>query len=207
MKRLILSAALLLGLICQPAEAQNANEARELVTRLSERIRTMGNYEVTFAVAVDGRKIKGDYAVSGDKYYLSVAGSEVYCDGTARYEVNRDNKEVTIDAVDSRSHNILTNPTRAFDFLDGDFSYAVAAVSGDTVTLRLTPSGSGSAAGTITVDMDRKTALPRSLGYDADGDVVTIEIISIGPMQGMVDMSMFSFDKNNYRGYEIIDFR
>ncbi len=208
MKRFILSAVVLCGLLCQPAAAQNTDKASRLLTRLSESIRSMENYEVAFTVEADGQSIKGNYTVSGDKYYLAVAGSEVYCDGTTRYEVNRSNKEVTVDAVDHTSRNILTNPTRAFDFIGGDFVCSIISTRGDTVTLQLTPADKHKAAiGTITVDVNRQTALPRSLGYDADGTVVKISISSIEPMQGMVDMSMFTFDKNNYRGYEIIDFR
>ncbi len=208
MKRFILSAVVLCGLLCQPTAAQNTDKASRLLTRLSESIRSMENYEVAFTVEADGQSIKGNYTVSGDKYYLAVAGSEVYCDGTTRYEVNRSNKEVTVDAVDHTSRNILTNPTRAFDFIGGDFVCSIISTRGDTVTLQLTPADKHKAAiGTITVDVNRQTALPRSLGYDADGTVVKISISSIEPMQGMVDMSMFTFDKNNYRGYEIIDFR
>ena len=38
-------------------------------------------------------------------------------------------------------------------------------------------------------------------------DQIVVEIASLDEMVGMVDISMFTFDKGNYRGYEIVDFR
>ena len=118
--------------------AQSDDSAKVLIGRLSEKIRAMENYEVEFNVKSGDQTIKGYYAVSGEKYYISIGDAEVYCDGSARYEVNPQNKEVTVDAVDTKSHNILTNPTRAFDFIDGEFTFATVGVADGATTIKLT---------------------------------------------------------------------
>lgn len=186
--------------------AQN-DDAKALIGRLSNQVRSMENYEVEFSVKSGDQQIKGYYAVSGDKYYISIGEAEVFCDGSARYEVNPQNKEVTVDAVDNKSHNILTNPTRAFDFIDGEFNFAMVGTSAGVATVKLTSTAENAALGVIFVAIDTTTAQPRSLTYDVDGDQITVEIVSFDEMVGMVDISMFTFDKNNYRGYEIVDFR
>ncbi len=186
--------------------AQN-NDAEGLIGRLSEHIRSMENYEVEFEVKSGDQNIKGYYAVSGDKYYISIGDAEVFCDGSARYEVNPQNKEVTVDAVDPKSHNILTNPTRAFDFIDGEFDFAMIGTDAGVATVKLTSTAENAALGVIFVAIDTTTAQPRSLTYDVDGDQIAIKVASINEMTGMVDISMFTFDKNNYRSYEIVDFR
>lgn len=186
--------------------AQN-DDAKALIGRLSNQVRSMENYEVEFTVKSGDQQIKGYYAVSGDKYYISIGEAEVFCDGSARYEVNPQNKEVTVDAVDNKSHNILTNPTRAFDFIDGEFNFAMVGTSAGVATVKLTSTAENAALGVIFVAIDTTTAQPRSLTYDVDGDQITVEIASFDEMVGMVDISMFTFDKNNYRGYEIVDFR
>jgi outer membrane lipoprotein-sorting protein len=170
-------------------------------------MRSMENYEVSFAVKSGDQKIKGYYAVSGEKYYISIGDAEVFCDGGARYEVNAQNKEVTVDAVDTKSHNILTNPTRAFDFIDGEFNFTTVGTENGITTVKLTSTAENAALGVIFVALDTATAQPRSLTYDVDGAQIIIEIASIDELTGMVDISMFTFDKNNYRGYEIVDFR
>lgn len=187
--------------------AQSDDSAKVLMGRLSEKIRAMENYEVEFNVKSGDQTIKGYYAVSGEKYYISIGDAEVYCDGSARYEVNPQNKEVTVDAVDTKSHNILTNPTRAFDFIDGEFTFATVGSADGATTVKLTSTAENAALGTIFVTIDNATAQPRSLTYDVDGDQIVVEIASLDEMVGMVDISMFTFDKGNYRGYEIVDFR
>lgn len=187
--------------------AQSDDSAKVLIGRLSEKIRAMENYEVEFNVKSGDQTIKGYYAVSGEKYYISIGDAEVYCDGGARYEVNPQNKEVTVDAVDTKSHNILTNPTRAFDFIDGEFTFATVGTADGATTVKLTSTAENAALGTIFVTIDNATAQPRSLTYDVDGDQIVVEIASLDEMVGMVDISMFTFDKSNYRGYEIVDFR
>lgn len=186
--------------------AQN-DDAKALIGRLSNQVRSMENYEVEFTVKSGDQQIKGYYAVSGDKYYISIGEAEVFCDGSARYEVNPQNKEVTVDAVDNKSHNILTNPTRAFDFIDGEFNFAMVGTSAGVATVKLTSTAENATLGVIFVAIDTTTAQPRSLTYDVDGDQIAVEIASFDEMVGMVDISMFTFDKNNYRGYEIVDFR
>ena len=162
---------------------------------------------MSFTVNSGDQKIKGYYAVSGEKYYISIGDAEVFCDGGARYEVNPQNKEVTVDAVDTKSHNILTNPTRAFDFIDGEFAFEMVGVNNGVATVKLTSTAENAVLGAIFVVMDTATAQPRSLTYDIDGAQIAIEVASIDELTGMVDISMFTFDKNNYRGYEIVDFR
>lgn len=194
-------------LLCVANAWAQDSDAKALIGRLSEQMRSMENYEVSFAVKSGDQKIKGYYAVSGEKYYISIGDAEVFCDGGARYEVNAQNKEVTVDAVDTKSHNILTNPTRAFDFIDGEFNFTTVGTENGITTVKLTSTAENVALGVIFVALDAATAQPRSLTYDVDGAQIIIEIASIDELTGMVDISMFTFDKNNYRGYEIVDFR
>lgn len=194
-------------LLCTASAWAQGDDAKALIGRLSEQIRSMENYEVSFTVNSGDQKIKGYYAVSGEKYYISIGDAEVFCDGGARYEVNPQNKEVTVDAVDTKSHNILTNPTRAFDFIDGEFTFEMVGVNNGVATVKLTSTAENAVLGAIFVVMDTETAQPRSLTYDIDGAQIAIEVASIDELTGMVDISMFTFDKNNYRGYEIVDFR
>ncbi len=205
MKRVI---ALIFTVLCaMNVMAQNGNDdAKALIGKLSEQMRSMENYEVSFTVVSGEQKVKGYYAVSGEKYYISIDDAEVFCDGGARYEVNPANKEVTVDAVDTKSHNILTNPTRAFDFVDGDFNFEMVATNATSTTIKLTPK-ENNALGIIFVDMQREPVKPTALAYEYDGQTIKIEINSLDEMTGMVDISMFTFDKNNYRDYEIVDFR
>ena len=39
--------------------------------------------------------------------------------------------------VDTKSHNILTNPTRAFDFIDGEFNFTTVGTEKGITTVKL----------------------------------------------------------------------
>ena len=101
--------------------AEGALSARDVVERLANRFRTMKSYTVAFEVKGADFTATGSYAVEGDSYYMQVGDAEAYCDGAAKWEVDPSKREVVIDTVDLSSRNLLSNPTRAFDFLDDAF--------------------------------------------------------------------------------------
>lgn len=194
---------LLAALFCPAAAAGTDRHATELLERLAASVREMGTYSVLFEVLAGDHAYDGRYDVRGDAYYMTVNGAEVYSDGRTRYEVNPEHREVVVDAVDTSSRNLLNNPTRAFDFLDGQFAaeYLGERPEGDVV--RLTPLERHAAVGMIEVCIDPRSALPRSVVYEIDGDHVTIRVHGIAPGKEPPR----AFDAAAYAGYEFIDFR
>lgn len=201
--RPIRSLALLAALFCTAATARADQRATELLERLAASVRAMGTYSVQFEVVAGERSYAGRYDVRGDAYYMTVNGAEVYSDGRTRYEVNPEHREVVVDAVDTSSRNLLNNPTRAFDFLDGQFAaeYLGERPEGDVV--RLIPLERHAAVGMIEVCIDPRSALPRSVVYEIDGDRVIIHVRTIAPGKEPPR----GFDAAAYAEYEFIDFR
>ena len=134
---------------------------------------------------------------------MTVNGAEVYSDGQTRYEVSPERREVIIDAVDTSSRNLLNNPTRAFDFLDGQFASEYLGERPEGVAVRLTPLEGRSAVGRIEVCVDPQSGLPRSVNYEIDGDHVVIRVCGVASRKEPHPM----FDAAAYAGYEFIDFR
>ncbi len=198
--------------LCAMTDAAWADGASEaLLGRVAARLKVMGAYEVRFTASADGMgSVDGRYTVSGDRYRISVRGQIQFSDGRSRYEIYEDEKEVVIDAVDLASHNILVNPTRAFDFAAEDFDSRIGGrekIGGkDAQTVMLTPRRQGSGIGTIRLWVDAGSALPVRLEYMYQGESVVIDILSVGRAAD-ADPAMFVFDPDDYAGYEIIDFR
>ena len=70
--------------------------------------------------------------------------------------------------------------------------------------MRLTPAaGNDSPAGDVTLTVDTATMRPRSLSYDYDGEQVQVSVLGIKPLE----TPLKAFAKDNYAGYEFIDFR
>ncbi len=221
---IMMFAALILASGMLEAQIPAGDRAAQMLSALSARIKAMGSYRVDFTVDVEGREITGWYVVSGNRYRLVTPQAEVVCDGKVKYEISRENREVIIDRVNTADRNILSNPTRAFDLAGGGFTSSyVGERSVDEVlcdVLRLEPrvggdglSGNDALGGSdalngIELAVARKDGLPRAIVYSADGlsdDIhVSVNSFSAG---ATVENSTFIFDKKNYPGYEIVDFR
>ena len=130
--------------------------------------------------------------------------ADVYCDGAVRYEVDNRRREVTIDVVDTGSRNILNNPVHAFDFLGSEYAASLAGEQEGRAVVRLTPApGNTSSAGNIVLTVDTAAMRPVSLRYDYDGEQVQVSVLGIKPLE----TPLKAFAKDNYAGYEFIDFR
>lgn len=205
----ILTAAVFL--IILPA-ATRAQDASPELRSMAAAVKSLGDYTVTFRLAAEGNVLAGEYTVSGTRYALNVADTEVYSDGRIRYEINHADDEILIDNVDPVSRDILTNPTRAFDFADDDFSASGGGsrtVDGKNCNLiYLTPKNRDSSIKNIELLVDRTTKLPVSISYAAEGltGYVIVEILKMSAVSA-VPASLFSPDLSLFKGYEVIDFR
>lgn len=184
-----------------PLRAADDARAREAVGELAARFRAMKAYTVTFAVEGADFAAEGSYAVEGDRYYMRVGDAEAYCDGRSKWEVDPSKREVVIDVVDTTSRSLLSNPTRAFDFLDDAFRSELLPSEGGVRRLRLVPTDKGAVMSSITVDV-ASDGSPRAVTYDLDGERIRIAIRRIEP-----SAEVRRFDAARYAGYELIDFR
>lgn len=181
-----------------------ADRAAGILAGVRDGFRALGAYGVSFEVRSDEYVTRGRYAVEGENYYLVLGDAEVYCDGAVRYEVDNRRREVTIDVVDTGSRNILNNPVHAFDFLGSEYAASLAGEQEGRAVVRLTPApGNTSSAGNIVLTVDTAAMRPVSLRYDYDGEQVQVSVLGIKPLE----TPLKAFAKDNYAGYEFIDFR
>lgn len=179
----------------------------ELLKALQQKAAAFGDYRVAFKVTIDGQSMTGTYEVSGQRYHMSTADVEVFCDGKVKYEVNSLDEEVLIDAVDPGDRTILGNPTHMFDFLDGSYTHSYVGKAtlkdGEADKIELT-----GAEGKLNVFLNVKTGLPSRISYFLDNlntDAV-VDVESITP-NVRIDPTAFNFDPARYKDFEIIDFR
>lgn len=207
MKKIIV----LLMMISVSSVAVRADETSStILAYISKTLSGYGNYEVRFTAKTKGFAASGTYRASGNKYRIKVQEQEHFSDGINRYEIYDKDKEIVIDEVDTSSHNILNNPTRAFEFADDEFvsTYAGQQQWGRIAveTVRLVPRTGRYGEMSVTLYVDATSGLPAGLEYDSRGDKLTITIDKITPLDN-IPSSTFMFDPSAYADYEIIDFR
>lgn len=173
-----------------------------LLAQMSAKIKAMGTYEVVFNVSVGEFKSEGRYMVSGKAYQLTLGDVDVYCDGTDRYEINRTQEEITVDKINLSERNILNNPVGGLDFIGEEFSSAVVSQDEKATVVNLVRKQDANNT-SIEVTVNTSTGLPTRIVYRMAGDAITVDLKSIRPSSAPLQR----FDKSDYPGYEIIDFR
>ena len=189
------------------------DKSKSLVADLVRKIASYKSYEVTFTASMPGQfdDVQGRIVVSGDRYYVNVNDSELFCNGKLLYTYRSDDNEATIEEPDPDDPSLLANPPRFFRLGSGDFesSYKgpVTTAGRKTERVELTPKNRGAGFRSILLDIDPATGLPVSVSYRMEGDdTIEIEILKFRP-DVPVSSATFTFDKSKYKGVEIIDFR
>lgn len=201
MRQLLILCLSLLSVL--PLSAQTT--AREWLGSLNT---SLGNrYATTLVVrmgdSADGT-LSGYLMIDGDGYYLTLGAMEVYSDGKLRYEINNERKEVTEDRVNLESSDLLTNPTRAFDFVDEQFEVSVKSSNMQGAELYVVPRDENMGISDITLSLvkTKSGVQPKRIVYDYDGEVVTIELTMVDTS----DNRLPRWDKSSYRAYDIVSF-
>ena len=199
MKRWMIGLAALLFVTGVRAEDRSLAVLRQLTSAFTQ----MSGYSVDFEVQTADGAIPGYYEVNGPNYYMQVNDMEAYGDAQFRYEVNSSKREIVIDLVDLESHNLLNNPTRAFDFVEGEYATELLDETDQMAVIRLTPKSVRSAVGAIDIEVDTTRSMPVAVIYEVDGDRVRIDIRAVSDREA----SALAFDRSKYPDYEWIDFR
>ena len=166
---------------------------------------TLGSsYAWNIAVETQGGSYAGYYMVEGDAYYLTLGVMEVYSDGKLRYEINNARKEVTEDRVNLKAVDLLTNPTRAFNFVDSEYTITIKERTALGVVLKLVPKDANIDLSEISLELQKRgsAVLPIKLKYSYDDDNITIALTQLG----VADKRFPRWNKESYRGYDIVSF-
>lgn len=104
-----------------------------------------------------------------------------------------------------KSFDLLNNPTRAFDFVETEFTSSVEQVADGRAVIELLPKKSGSALSRIRISVRRtgRGVEPERVDYDFDGDRITLLMRSID-FGGHIEVRRWN--RQAYRAYEMISF-
>lgn len=204
-----------------------SEKSEVMLQALHDKVVSWGDYRIDFRVTIADQSIRGSYEVSGKRYHVETPDIEIFSDGAARWEVNRITREVTIDRVDPADRTVMLNPTKLFDFLDGNYTHryvGAAIINGincDRIELKdrklaatnsskgLSHTSSNALTGaTLDVYIAKSTGLPVRVGYmiGAMSTQAAVDVIKTTPHISL-NISKFTFNPSAYKDYEIIDFR
>jgi hypothetical protein len=199
MRRVVI---MLLALVACIVSAVAQTTPQEWLTKLRS---TLGSsYAWNISVATSGEQFEGYYIVEGDSYYLRLGAMEVYSDGKLRYEVNNARKEVTEDRVNLKAVDLLANPTRAFSFVDKEYSITLNSTSSSGAVLSLVPKSDSVGVTHITLELEQRggVVVPLKIKYSYDDDSITISLSKRSVAVG----GLPRWNKVSYADYDIVSF-
>lgn len=200
MKKKIIYFLFLLAVVF-PVALSAQDRAVQLLDRMRETMQSLGNYEAAFLISSGDEQLLGSFAVEGECYRIEMADMEVLGEASARYEINKPRKEVTIMQTDASSADILSNPAHAFELVGSQYRPVLLAEGEESATLSL--QNEADPGTTIRLEIDTRTYRPATIVYVMGGLELQIKIVALSALQ----QPLPRFDAAAYAEYELIDFR
>lgn len=211
MKKLL---GIILTISCLNVFAQKDDKAATLLEEVSNKTKTYSSFKADFIYSMDNKTAKihetktGTLLVSGEKYNVSIAGQEVFCDGDNVWTYIRESNEVQINEMDTRKEAIT--PTNILASYNANYQSQCIqdhdAADPNLQAVELIPYTHGNFEKVIVI-IDTKLKQIKSFKlFDRSGNVFTYKVTRF-QTNIPVKNSDFIFNEANYDGVEVIDMR
>jgi len=221
-KRIIFSIALLSA---TAAFAQKDADAKAILSRVSAKYKTLETVKTDFSFTLDNPQAGVKETQTGtliarpkqNKFKVSLYGTdakngtqqEIISDGKTQWTYLKKDKEVQVSAADNGSEAI--NPAKIFTLYEKGYKYVFTGtenVSGRTCqVIDLSPEDANADFFKVRLLIDKaKKQIYSATVFSKGGGRYTYRVDSMTPNVPIKD-NVFSFDKKDYPGVEVVDLR
>ena len=202
----------MLLLFCSAVQAQTSMEAKQLLDRVAEKMKTYDNLSFDFTYALVNQKenirqeTKGVITVAGENYRLEIPEVIQIFDGQQRYTIVPENEEVTISGADSEDEMVI-NPTELLFFYQEGYDYHMDIqqnVSGRQIQyVKLIPANQEEQMAHLLLGIDRSNlSIYRLIEIGTNGTQTTLTVKNFSTNQTLAS-NLFTFDAADYPDYYI----
>lgn len=202
----------MLLLFCSAVQAQTSMEAKQLLDRVAEKMKTYDNLSFDFTYALVNQKenirqeTKGVITVAGENYRLEIPEAIQIFDGQQRYTIVPENEEVTISGADSEDEMVI-NPTELLFFYQEGYDYHMDIqqnVSGRQIQyVKLIPSNQEEQMAYLLLGIDRSNlSIYRLIEIGTNGTQTTLTVKNFSTNQTLAS-NLFTFNAADYPDYYI----
>ena len=202
----------MLLLFCSAVQAQTSMEAKQLLDRVAEKMKTYDNLSFDFTYALVNKKenirqeTKGVITVAGENYRLEIPEAIQIFDGQQRYTIVPENEEVTISGADSEDEMVI-NPTELLFFYQEGYDYHMDIqqnVSGRQIQyVKLIPANQEEQMAYLLLGIDRSNlSIYRLIEIGTNGTQTTLTVKNFSTNQTLAS-NLFTFDAADYPEYYI----
>ena len=202
----------MLLLFCSAVQAQTSMEAKQLLDRVAEKMKTYDNLSFDFTYALVNQKenirqeTKCVITVAGENYRLEIPEAIQIFDGQQSYTIVPENEEVTISGADSEDEMVI-NPTELLFFYQEGYDYHMDIqqnVSGRQIQyVKLIPSNQEEQMAYLLLGIDRSNlSIYRLIEIGTNGTQTTLTVKNFSTNQTLAS-NLFTFDAADYPDYYI----
>jgi outer membrane lipoprotein-sorting protein len=202
-------------LIASTAFAQVDKKAKDILSGVSAKYKSMKSMKIDFSYTLENptAKIKetqsGSILLSGAKYRLNIAGQEVISDGKTSWTYMKEAKEVQVNTVDPAAEGI--KPNEIFIMYEKGFLYRFVdekTVAGKVQqNLELTPTDKSKEFFKVKLTVDKASKqIVKSTIFDKNGNRYTYAVKAFAANPSITADS-FNFDPKKHPGVEVVDLR
>ncbi len=209
MKHLIIAIALLFSF---SGLAQDTAKAKELLNEVHNKAKSYKNISIDFKYVLKNtseninQETRGDVVMEGDKYLLNILGVTRIFDGKTLYTINPEDEEVTVSKDNSDDESSIT-PSKMLSFYKEGYTYKmdiVQNVNGRKIQyVKLTPIDTNSEIKNVLLGIDAQTKHIYNLIETGKNGTQTTLTVNSFKTNEPISKSLFTFDKNKYKGYYI----
>lgn len=209
MKHILIAFVFLMSLTNQ---AQDAAKAKALLNEVNQKVRSYNNINIDFKYVLKNtseninQETRGDVTIEGDKYLLNILGVTRIFDGKTLYTINPEDEEVTISKDNSDDESSIT-PSKMLSFYQNGYTYKmdiIQNVNGRKIQyVKLTPIDSNSDIKEVLLGIDAQTKHIYNLIETGKNGTQTTLTVNSFKTNEPISKSLFTFDKNKYKGYYI----
>ncbi|PJA06744.1 MAG: hypothetical protein COX70_08885 [Flavobacteriales bacterium CG_4_10_14_0_2_um_filter_32_8] len=194
--------------------AQQDEKAKGILDKVSLKTKAYKTLKAEFQFTISNKTEGinesqiGTIQIKGDKYFLSIKGQDVMCDGKSIYTVLKDASEVQINTIPDKSEEEYISPNKIFTIYENGFNYKYVKEEAGLHLINLYPKNAEDKAyHTITLYVNSvKNEITKVKVNGKDGSITTYTVKSFTPDVVIPD-TQFAFDKSKYPKFEIIDLR
>lgn len=209
MKNVVIALILLISF---SGHTQDAAKAKALLNEVSNKVKSYDNISIDFKYVLKNtseninQETRGDVVMEGDKYLLNILGVTRIFDGKTLYTISPEDEEVTISNENSSDESTIT-PSKMLSFYQNGYTYKmdiVQNVKGRKVQfVKLSPVDSESEIKSVLLGIDAQTKHIYNLIETGKNGTQTTLTVNSFKTNEPISKTLFTFDKNKYKGYYI----
>ena len=202
----------LIFLISFSGQTQDAAKAKSLLNEVSNKVKSYNNISIDFKYVLKNtseninQETRGDVVMEGDKYLLNILGITRVFDGKTLYTISPEDEEVTVSKENSDDESTIT-PSKMLSFYKDGYTYKmdiVQNVNGRKVQyVKLSPIDSKSEIKSVLLGIDAQTKHIYNLIETGKNGTQTTLTVNSFKTNEPISKTLFTFDKNKYKGYYI----